>query len=358
MNQFFYQIIGRATKMIHLDDYRKRNITNETAFTRNRKLSFPVMIALTLNFLSRTMQIEIDDFFSNVLERKNDAPTKQAFFKARKKIKPDAFSELFQMTRDMIFENKKIKRYKDYRIFAIDGSEFRIDKTKENAELFKPRGNTSDNKSNAKISLLFDVLSNYVIDAQIGSISTNEREYAKNNLEYFSTICDGNDIVIFDRGYPSKDLIATMSEMKCKYLMRLQDSIFKGIKDTQSNDFRINIKNGKNTYSARIVRVKLNSGETETLITNITEKEFKAEDFKTLYFYRWGIETVYDTLKNKLLAERFSGKSTVAVLQEYYAMMFILNCIAAMSATVERKLASTKAGCKYRSLNNEPCKCQ
>ena len=165
-------------------------------------------------------------------------------------------------------------------------------------------------------------------------------------------------IVIFDRGYPSKDLIATMSEMKCKYLMRLQDSIFKGIKDTQSNDFRINIKNGKNTYSARIVRVKLNSGETETLITNITEKEFKAEDFKTLYFYRWGIETVYDTLKNKLLAERFSGKSTVAVLQEYYAMMFILNCIAAMSATVERKLASTKAGCKYRSLNNEPCKCQ
>lgn len=352
MNQFFYQIISRATKMIHLDDYRKRNITNETAFTRNRKLSFPVMIALTLNFLSRTMQIEIDDFFSNVLERKNDAPTKQAFFKARKKIKPDAFSELFQMTRDMIFENKKIKRYKDYRIFAIDGSEFRIDRTKENAELFKPRGNTSDNKSNAKISLLFDALSNYVIDAQIGSISTNEREYAKNNLEYFSTICDGNDIVIFDRGYPSKDLIATMSEMKCKYLMRLQDSTFKGIKDTQSNDFRINIKNGKNTYSARIVRVKLNSGETETLITNITEKEFKAEDFKTLYFYRWGIETVYDTLKNKLLAERFSGKSTVAVLQEYYAMMFILNCIAAMSATVERKLASTKAGCKYRYHTN------
>ena len=87
-------------------------------------------------------------------------------------------------------------------------------------------------------------------------------------------------------------------------------------------------------------------------ITNITEKEFKAEDFKTLYFYRWGIETVYDTLKNKLLAERFSGKSTVAVLQEYYAMMFILNCIAAMSATVERKLASTKAGCKYRYHTN------
>ncbi len=245
------------------------------------------------------------------------------------------------MTMDMSLKNKKIKRYRGFCIFAIDGSDFRIDRTQEITELFKPRGNTSDNKSNAKISLLFDVLSNYVIDAQIGSISTNEREYAKKNLEYFSTVCNGKDIVIFDRGYPSKDLIATISEMQCKYLMRLQDSTFKGVKDNPSNDFRITITSDKNTYSARIVRVKLDSGETETLITNITEKEFKTEDFKTLYFYRWGIETVYDTLKNKLLAENFSGKSTVAILQEYYAMMFILNCIAAMSVTVERKLAST-----------------
>ncbi len=256
------------------------------------------------------------------------------------------------MTMDMSLKNKKIKRYRGFRIFAIDGSDFRIDRTQEITELFKPRGNTSDNKSNTKISLLFDVLSNYVIDAQIGSISTNEREYAKKNLEYFSTVCNGKDIVIFDRGYPSKDLIATISEMQCKYLMRLQDSTFKGVKDNPSNDFRITITSDKNTYSARIVRVKLDSGETETLITNITEKEFKTEDFKTLYFYRWGIETVYDTLKNKLLAENFSGKSTVAILQEYYAMMFILNCIAAMSVTVERKLASTKSGCKYRYRTN------
>ena len=42
----------------------------------------------------------------------------------------------------------------------------------------------------------------------------------------------------------------------------------------------------------------------------------------------------------KLLYEyrpKFSGRSSVAVLQEYYAMMFVLNCIAAMSATVNRK---------------------
>ena len=59
-----------------------------------------------------------------------------------------------------------------------------------------------------------------------------------------------------------------------------------------------------------------------------------------------------NTLKNKLLIEKFSGRSPVAVLQEYYAMMFVLNCIAAMSATVNRRLLSSKADCKYRYRAN------
>ena len=68
MNQFFYQITRKASEIINSDDYRKRNIIRKTAFTRNRKLTFPVMIVLLLNFLTRTMQIELDDFFANVLD--------------------------------------------------------------------------------------------------------------------------------------------------------------------------------------------------------------------------------------------------------------------------------------------------
>ncbi len=57
-------------------------------------------------------------------------------------------------------------------------------------------------------------------------------------------------------------------------------------------------------------------------------------------------------MKNKLLIEKFAGRSPVAVLQEYYAMMFVLNCIAAMSANVNRKLVSSKADCKYQYKAN------
>ena len=374
MNQFFYQITRKASEIVNSDDYRKRNITRKTAFTRNRKLTFPVMIVLILNFLTRTMQIELDDFVANVLDADLDSVTKQAFFKARKNILPDAFRELFLMTRDMVLNKNKIKRHKGYRVLAIDGSELRLAKTKENKDIFLPRNHSSENKTNAEISLLYDVISHYVIDAQIGSIGVCEREYAKKNLAYFSSICDEKDIVIFDRGYPSRmmpfvqqlqhpsvifdrgypsrGMIAALTGMGCKYLMRLQDSCFKGIKENPSNDFRITVSTKTDTYSVRVVRVILKSGEVETLITNLSENEFSADDFLDLYFLRWGIETTYDTLKNKLLIEKFAGRSPVAVLQEYYAMMFVLNCIAAMSATVNRKLVSSKADCKYQYRAN------
>lgn len=340
MNQFFYQITRKASDLINSDDYRERNITRQTAFTRNRKLSFPVMIVLLLNFLTRTMQIELDDFFANVLDAGTDSVTKQAFFKARKNILTDAFKELFLMTRDMVLNKNKIKRHKGYRILAIDGSELRLDKNKENKDIFLPRNHSPENKTNAEISLLYDVISHYVIDAQIGSIGVCEREYAKKNLAYFSSICD------------EKDMIATLTGMGCKYLMRLQASCFKGVKENPSNDFRITVSTKTDTYSVRVVRVILKSGEIETLITNLSEDEFSADDFLDLYFLRWSIETTYDTLKNKLLIENFSGRSPVAVLQEYYAMMFVLNCIAAMSATVNRKLLSRKTDCKYQYRAN------
>ena len=352
MNQFFYQITRKASELINSDDYRKRNIIKQTAFTRNRKLTFPVMIVLMLNLLTRTMQIELDDFFANVLDTDTDSVTKQAFFKARKNILPDAFKELFLMTRDMVLSKDKIKRHKGYRILAIDGSELRLNKTKENKDIFVPQSRSAENKTNARISLLYDVISNYVIDAQIGSIGISERDYAIKNLAHFSSICDEKDIVIFDRGYPSRDMIAVLSEMGCKYLMRLQDSCFKGVKENSSNDFLITVSTKTNIYSVRVVRVLLKSGEVETLITNLSEDEFSANDFLGLYFLRWGIETIYDTLKNKLLIEKFAGRSSTAVLQEYYATMFVLNCIAAMSATVNRKLLSSKADCKYQYRAN------
>ena len=38
MNQFFYQITRKASDLINSDDYRERNITRQTAFTKKQKI--------------------------------------------------------------------------------------------------------------------------------------------------------------------------------------------------------------------------------------------------------------------------------------------------------------------------------
>ena len=57
--------------------------------------------------------------------------------------------------------------------------------------------------------------------------------------------------------------------------MQISDaaSCFKGVKENPSNDFRITVSTKTDTYSVRVVRVILKSGEIETLITNLSEEE-------------------------------------------------------------------------------------
>lgn len=58
----------------------------------------------------------------------------------------------------------------------------------------------------------------------------------------------------------------------------------------------------------RIVFVKLKTGETEILFTNLPTEIATPEELKELYGSRWTIEKDYDRLKNELHIEKFTGK--------------------------------------------------
>ena len=55
MNQFFYQITRKASDLINSDDYRERNITRQTAFTRNRKLHAQNVVESRMPGITRRM---------------------------------------------------------------------------------------------------------------------------------------------------------------------------------------------------------------------------------------------------------------------------------------------------------------
>ena len=79
----------------------------------------------------------------------------------------------------------------------------------------------------------------------------------------------------------------------------------------------------KNGISVRIVKFELDSRDIETLATN--QLDLPMDAIFELYALRWGIETMYFKLKQKLCAEKFSGKTANSIRQDFWANMVLLN---------------------------------
>ena len=120
--------------------------------------------------------------------------SKQAFSKARHKISPEAFKELFEMTGQTIIESDAFGRYKGYRVFAVDGTELQLPKEKEILEAFPQRNGCFT--SHARASTLCDVITGFVVHASLGTIKNGERDLAMEHLEYFKTYKQTKDIII------------------------------------------------------------------------------------------------------------------------------------------------------------------
>jgi len=332
------ELITKTTEIVNSVKFKEENRMSDTQFTRNRKMNFKKMIWFCLNFVRKSLQLELDGFMELSDEDEETTITKQAFSKARQHISPDAFKELFQMTSKVLLNKQDARRYKGYRIFAIDGTELELSRSKQLRAAYPPPRNTAAPR--ARAGILCDVLSESIIHADIKDLSVDERTLALNHLGYYKENADnaGKGLFIFDRGYPSKDLISYFERNNLKYLMRLQKSFNKEIDETDKSDFYVQITNGDSTFNVRVIKLMLETGEQEILITNLARNEFKKSDFQKLYFLRWGVETKYNTIKNKLQIEDFSGKTVISVLQDFYASMYLSNMASAVKLETDKRI--------------------
>ena len=93
-------------------------------------------------------------------------------------------------------------------------------------------------------------------------------------------------------------------------------------------------------FTVRVLKIRLSSGETETLLTNLNQKQLPIRNAGELYFKRWGIETAYDTLKSKLQPENFSGKTVVSVYQDFYATVYLAGLAAACAEDADEHISA------------------
>lgn len=247
-------------------------------------MDFPSIITFILNFIKKTLQVELNNF-NKIVSKLDIAVSKAAFSKARNRISYTAFKELFELTSKLWLESDEYQLYKNHRIFAIDGSFIQLENNKELLNDFGYLG-ANDEACRGRASILCEVLDGVVIHSSFDSVFVDERTLAKEHIAYFDEYARKNDILIFDRGYPSKEFIALFADKKWKYLMRVQKSFQPIIDKTHEPDFYITIRYNKNNYKVRVLKFPLSNGEIETLITNISEDAFKKEDFIDLYYKR------------------------------------------------------------------------
>ena len=332
-NKVLVTLVEHLLSTISSDDYLERSREREKDFTRRRKMSFAHYVWFLLTSIKRSLAVGLNEF-RNKMDAEWETYSKQAFSQGRRRIKPEAVRELVEATRDRFYEEAEYKTWRGKRVLAIDGSKYNLPFSEELREHYGIQ-KSSGEQVQALGSFLYDVMNSIVLDARLTRVDGNERKLAVEHLkelESCPTRCEKGELILFDRGYPSYDMIQEIQKRGFYYAMRCSKDFCRKIKVPESNDCVIDHRfvKARETTKLRVVRFKLEDSNEEIIISNLFDKDLSLEDFKELYHYRWGIETSYNNVKNKLEIENFSGQSVKAVLQDYYATVTIANLVAAM----------------------------
>ena len=355
------------------EKFKNRHKIGKSSFTRERKLGFDKMMGMIMKKSSKSIQNSLND---TQLELSEDTTiSNSAYTQARAKLNYTAFEEFAQMSAEMFYKDGEYERYRGFRILAIDGSVVTLPNSDDIKKEFNPMivkcqiDAFKKEVVQARASCLFDVLNNIAIDASITNknrseendlAAYDERTLAMEHLEY----CTIDDLVIMDRGYPSYELFAKVYN-KTNILCRIRKNSFNKAKflfdpHSEKKDVileinapkqlkdKLRLKNIPTKMKIRFVQVILDNGTVEVLATNVLDnRTLKTSDFKALYALRWGIETYYDLIKNRLYLENFTGLTALAVKQDFFATIFLTNYESAMTYDVNEELKEKSSGNQY-----------
>ena len=288
----------------------------------------------------KSLQLVLNEL---ALEQDTAPVTASAFTQARANLHHTAFIELNQKAIvNVMYRDDNIRLYKGMRILGIDGSKILLPKhrsiIKEFGEISYSNDHPDVQGSHAYglASVMYDVLNNVAIDSTLGKARDYEVDLAIGHLAYSR----GNDLLILDRNYPSYLLLALLVLCGKKFVMRCSASSFSAarqmLQGKGSSDQTVTLRPQctkleeirfhelPEEIQVRFVRVRLDTGEYEVLVTNLMDKEmYPTEEFKEIYHLRWGTEGFYKILKSRLNLENFTGKTAESVYQDFYASVYL-----------------------------------
>lgn len=321
------------------------------AFTRSGKLSFTNLIYYILQSVHKSIPINYSKFMDCFSSGVPPFVSKQAISKARQGISHNAFVELFRLSVERFYNQPTdLHKWNGFHIYAVDGSTIQIPESEENYKIFGGNPNKTEKITPlASASVLYDVMNDILVDVSFHTYRYNERESAKAHMNFLPDFPDS--IIVFDRGYPSEDMFRFLNSKGILFLMRVPKTFKKVIFEEEDVLFTYPSYVDKEPLRLRSIHFLLEDGSTEYLVTNLSPEQMSSAMFSELYRLRWGVESKYRELKNRLEIECFNSIKPVSILQEFFAAIYLSNLAAIVKKESDSMIVSS-ANRKHKYQSN------
>ena len=358
---------------IQSDEYASICRIAQNDFIRNRKMPLQDLLLSMINRKGLTLTLELRNFMKTV--HPGTEISKPGYLKQRIKLNPDAFVDLYHYHNKNFYSESGYATYNGYLILAADGSNLNIPTTKETLETFGTscRKNT---KPQASIGLgcLYDVMNRMIIESDCNRCKFDEMAVAESQIDrVYNTIGKEQPfLVVMDRGYPSTPAFIRMMDKNIYFIVRLKNSDYKKEQASlECNDKWIDIELDKTRIRhyegtamatrmrelgdirLRMVKIYLDDGNYEILLTNLKTEQFSTEQLADLYHMRWSIETAYETLKSRLQIENFTGTKPQLLLQDIYSTIYVSNLAEDIILETQQELDEKDKNYKHKMAINQ-----
>ena len=311
--------------------------TETRHFTRSRKMPFARLLECLLRGSKGATQSVLNEFFQGLEEGIH--MTQQALSKARNHFDHSPFLKAFYEVVNAEYNldnDANLPRRYGYKFLAVDGSIISLPNFPELKKLF---GDVKGSPS-ARADIALDVLNDRIVEAEFGPLSGDERSMAIEHIRKLKGRIGMEDTVfLFDRGYPSKELIETILQAKAHFIMRVRRKFNLDVDAAPMGSGVVILEGG---IRLRVIKFTLPSGQTETLITDLFDIEESA--FEELYFLRWSVEEKYDVVKNKLELPNFTGRTVNVLYQDFWISMLLANVASVAKAEADKKVSTKRDG--------------
>jgi hypothetical protein len=375
LQQRALRLIEELRQRLIAPDFCARHRRRATDFTRQRVLTFPVLMLLLLQKSLKSLQNHLQEFLGQLAGGVDAASLSGgALTHARAKLRASAFAELNQTVLATVYGREQadlVQRWHGHRLLSVDSSLVRLPTSPALGEKFgwvqcANHHGPQERYPQGRVSVLYDVLNQIALDPRLSASTVAETTLAH---EHLAQVQPG-DVLLSDRGYTGYRWLVAVRAAGAHFGSRASRGSFAAVQRLFARDeaevsvvvtltapaevrAECRARGWPLELRVRLVTVRLKSGELEVLVTSLLDPAaYPTEELAAVYWRRWGQETYYGRLKGRLDLEHASGTSVEAVEQDFAASVLLANVESVIIGPAQAQLTARTAGRQQAAMVN------